>query len=156
MVTPSRRPRRELLAEGEQAAWGGVLTVHATVLRELDRRLRADHRLSVSEFDVLITLFNAPGRRLRMIDLANAVMLSAAGLTHLVNRLALAGLVRRDVDPRDRRSFLISLTDAGLDRLDAARATHNHVIRARFLGRLTPEQLRQLAAIRAAADASSS
>ena len=108
MVTPSRRPRRELLAEREQAAWGGVLTVHATVVRELDRRLRADHRLSVSEFDVLITLFNAPGRRLRMIDLANAVMLSAAGLTHLVNRLALAGLVRRDVDPRDRQLDILS------------------------------------------------
>jgi DNA-binding MarR family transcriptional regulator len=150
VATGSRGSRGKFLADEEQAAWGGVLAVHASVVRALDRSLRAEHGLSVSEFDVLITLFNAPGRRLRMIDLANAVMLSAAGLTHLVNRLALAGLVERNVDPGDRRSFLIRLTDAGLDRLDAARATHNHVIRTRFLVRLTPEQLRQLANIWAA------
>ena len=152
MATSSRRPRRKFLADEEQAAWGGVLAVHATVVRALDRSLRADHGISVLEFDVLITLFNAPGSRLRMIDLANAVMLSAAGLTQLVNRLALAGLVERNVDPGDRRSFLIGLTKAGLDRLDAARATHNHVIRAHFLDRLTPEEIRQLAKIWAAVE----
>ena len=142
----------ELLREDEQAAWGGVLAVHASVVRELDHRLRVEHQLSVSEFDVLITLFNAPGRRLRMSDLAGAVMLSAAGLTHLVNRLALVGLVERNVAAQDRRSFLVSLTAKGLERLDAARVTHNRVIRERFLARLTEDQRRQLAGIWAAVD----
>jgi DNA-binding MarR family transcriptional regulator len=123
------------------------------VVRELDHRLRVEHQLSVSEFDVLITLFNAPARRLRMSDLAGAVMLSAAGLTHLVNRLALVGLVERNVAANDRRSFLVSLTAGGLERLDAARVTHNRVIRERFLGRLTADQRRQLAAIWATVEA---
>jgi DNA-binding MarR family transcriptional regulator len=143
----------QFLREDEQAAGGGVLAVHASVVRELDHRLRVEHQLSVSEFDVLITLFNAPGRRRRMSDLAGAVMLSAAGVTHLVNRLALVGLVERNVAPSDRRSFLVSLTDKGLERLDAARATHNRVIRERFLGRLSADQRRRLADIWAAVDA---
>ena len=124
--------------------WGGLLRVHAQVVGELDRRLRAEHGLSVSEFDVLITLFNAPDRRLRMTDLAGAVMLSPAGLTHLVNRLALADLVARNVDGNDRRSFLVSLTPTGLERLDDARAAHNDVIRRLFLSRLSADQLRRL------------
>jgi DNA-binding MarR family transcriptional regulator len=140
------------LREDEQAAWGGVLAVHASVVRELDHRLRSEHGLSVSEFDVLITLFNAPAQWLRMSDLAGAVMLSAAGLTHLVNRLALVGLVERKVAPTDRRSFHITLTAKGLERLEAARVTHNRVIRERFLARLTAEQRRQLADIWATVD----
>jgi DNA-binding MarR family transcriptional regulator len=79
-------------------------------------------------------------------------MLSAAGVTHLVNRLALVGLVERKVAPTDRRSFHITLTAKGLERLEAARVTHNRVIRERFLARLTAEQRRQLADIWATVD----
>jgi DNA-binding MarR family transcriptional regulator len=123
------------------------LVAHTRVTGELDQRLRAEHGISVSEFDVLITLFNAPRRRLRMTDLANAVTLTQAGLTHLANRLQQAGLVERRVDPDDRRSFFLTLNAAGLRRLDDARRTHNEVIRTRFTGRLTREQRRALAGI---------
>ena len=72
----------------------------------LDRALGAAHGISLKEFDVLITLFNAPNGRLRMTALAESVLLTASGLTHLVTRLELKGLVSRDVDEGDRRSFL--------------------------------------------------
>jgi len=51
------------------------------------------------------------------------------------------------VDPADRRSLLVRLTPDGRERLDAARVTHNAVIRARFTARLTGAQLHQLAGV---------
>lgn len=139
MTDPSR------LTETEIGAWHGMLAVHAAVIRELDRRLRADQGLAVSEFDVLITLVNAEDQRLRMTQLAASVMLSPAGMTHLVTRLERDGLVQRQVDAADRRSFFVGLTAAGRRRLDAARSTHDEVIRRRFTAKLSTDQLGGLA-----------
>jgi len=136
--------QRQELAGTELAAWHGLLAAHATLIRELDGQLRAAHGLGVSEFDVLITLFNGAERGVRMTDLAKAIMLSPAGLTHMVTRLERDRLAERAVDPADRRSFLVRLTPGGRDRLDAARVTHNAVIRNRFTARLTDPQLHQL------------
>lgn len=131
----------------ELAAWHGVLTLHSRIMRESDRELLASHRISLREFDVLITLFNAPDRRLRMTELAQQVMLSPSGLTRLVDRLERAKLVERHNDSRDARSFRTVLTDAGLQRLDEARTTHNAIIRGHFTDRLSKAQLRELGAI---------
>jgi DNA-binding MarR family transcriptional regulator len=98
----------------------------------------------VSEFDVLITLYNAPDGRLRMTDLANATMLSSGGLTRLVGRLEQRGLVRRDVDPDDRRAFHASLTPDGHEKLARARVPHDAVVQQELGGRLTPRELRIL------------
>ena len=125
----------------ELAAWQGMLRVHAQLIRELDRRLRTAHGLGVSEFDVLITLFNGDPRGVRMTDLANATVISQAGLTHLVTRLERDRLVERQVDTGDRRSFLVRLTADGHGRLEAARAVHNDLIRERFTGLLTDRQM---------------
>src|SRR5947209_2430469 len=107
------RSRTPYLHGTELAAWHGLLTVHARLTRELDRRLRAGHGIGVVEFDVLITLDNADGDGLRMTDLATAIMLSPAGLTHLVTRLERDRLVERQVDPSDRRSARVRLSGPG-------------------------------------------
>jgi DNA-binding MarR family transcriptional regulator len=131
----------------ELAAWHGMLRLHSRVFRALDAALVAAHRIAVREFDVLITLANAPDRRLRMTDLAGQVMLSPSGLSRLVDRLERDGLVARAPDPTDARGARTTLTDAGQVRLDEARATHNAVIRELFTDRLSVEELCQLAAI---------
>jgi len=89
------------------------MMLHRLVLQNLDAELRSAHGLSVNEFDVLITLFNAPDQRLGMSDLADRVLLSPAGTTHLVTRLESSRLVRREVDPTDRRRSFAVLTDDG-------------------------------------------
>lgn len=137
----------EFLRDDEVAAWHGLLQTSGRVLRELDRSLQRDHRISVGEFDVLITLFNAPDARLRMAELAQRVSLSPAGLTHLVARLERERLVRRATDPEDRRGSYTVLTAKGLARLNAARPVHNEVIRRLFLNRITADDRRRLAAI---------
>src|SRR5918911_3128006 len=116
-------------------------------MRALDGALMADHRISVKEFDVLITLFNAPGDRLRMTELAERVVLTPSGVTHLVTRLERDGLVRRSVDEADRRSFFATLTRAGHRRLRESRRTHNEVVRAHLMRRLTANQLATLGAL---------
>lgn len=134
-------------SDDELAAWHGMLTLYSRIMRDLDPELLASHQISVREFDVLITLFNAPEYRLRMSDLAQRVMLTPSGLTRLVERLERARLVKRRHDTADARSFRAMLTDAGLQRLDEARVTHNAVIRRHLTDRLSVAELRELGAI---------
>ena len=123
----------EFLDPDEYESWNALLLLNRVVLQDLDEALRADHGLAVTEFDVLITLFNAPDRRLPMSALAERAMLSPAGATHLVTRLERDGLIRREVDPNDRRRAFAVLTDAGDRRLAAARRSHNDVLRRTIL-----------------------
>jgi DNA-binding MarR family transcriptional regulator len=137
----------EFMDPEEWQSWDALLMLHRTVLQDLDAELRQQHKLAVSEFDVLITLFNAPGNRLGMSALAHQAMLSPAGTTHLVTRLERDGLVKREIDPADRRKWFTALTDRGDRALRAARRTHNTVLRRTFLAATTPadrEMLQQL------------
>lgn len=124
-----------------------MLRTHARIIRALDERLARRHGVSVSEFDVLITLANATDGQLRMTELAGAVMLSPSGLTRLVARLEAQNLIERRPAGDDRRSYLASLTTAGRAKLDEARPTHNAVIRELFLDRV--QQRDQIALARA-------
>lgn len=102
--------------------------------------LRRDHGLAVTEFDVLITLFNAPDQRLGMSVLADRVMLSPAGATHLVTRLERDQMVRREVDPTDRRKWFTVLTPHGDLTLRAARRTHNAIIQETLIASTKPSE----------------
>lgn len=124
---------REFMEPEEWESWAALLMLHRTVLQDLDAELRQQHKLAVSEFDVLSTLFNAPDNRLGMSALAREAMLSPAGVTHLVTRLERDGLVKREVDPADRRKWFTVLTEEGDRALRAARLTHNIVLRRTFL-----------------------
>jgi DNA-binding MarR family transcriptional regulator len=131
----------EYLADAEFRAWHGCLQFTHAVMRALDTALSAAHGISIKEFDVLITLFNAPDGRLRMTELADHVVLTPSGVSHLVTRLERDGLVRRVVDDADRRSFFAALTTAGHRRLRESRPTHNEVVRAHLTRKLTARQL---------------
>jgi DNA-binding MarR family transcriptional regulator len=142
-VTKSR-PEHEFLDPDEWESWGALMMLHRSVVQQLDSELRRAHDLAVTEFDVLITLFNAPDQRLGMSDLADRVLLSPAGTTHLVTRLERDRLVRREVDPSDRRKWFTVLDDKGDRTLQAARLTHNDVLRRTFLAETTPAERRTL------------
>ncbi len=142
---PKSRPDgHEYLDPDEWQSMNALLLLNRRVLGDLDRDLRQEHGLGVTEFDVLITLHNAPERRLRMSALAERVMLSPAGVTHLVTRLERDKLVRREVDPSDRRKWYTLLTGQGDEVLKAARRTHNAALRRGLLGVTTPTERRTL------------
>jgi DNA-binding MarR family transcriptional regulator len=143
----SKSREGKYLTDAEFRAWHGCLQFTDTVMRALDAALTAAHGISVKEFDVLITLFNAPGGRLRMTELAERVVLTPSGVTHLVTRLERDGLVSRSVDEDDRRSFFAALTRDGRRRLRESRPTHNEVVRTHLTRRLTATQLTTLGAL---------
>ena len=121
----SRDPRLE--------PWRAFLTAHARVTRRLDEELRAEHDLSLAEYDALLTIADAPDRRIRMRQLADRVILSKSGVTRLIDRLVLDGLVERKACASDARGAEAVLTSAGLERLRRASRTHLRGIAQHFL-----------------------
>jgi DNA-binding MarR family transcriptional regulator len=132
------------LSATELAAWRGLLEVHAEVMQALDAQMRREHGLSVSAYEVLMFLGDAPEHRLRMAEIAQRVLLSRSGCTRLVDRLAQLGYVTRSAAEVDGRGLYAELTEAGARKLEAARATHRGGIRAEFLARVSPADQRAL------------
>ena len=114
-----------------------MLQVNARVTQQLDAEMQAEHELSLSAYEVLMFLADAPAHRMRMSEIAEQVLLSRSGCTRLVDRLVSRGYVSRCVAAGDGRGLYAQLTDAGLTKLAAARATHHDGIRRLFLGHLT-------------------
>jgi DNA-binding MarR family transcriptional regulator len=126
------------------ASWRAFLRAHATITRALETELLAEQGLSLAAYDVLVQLAEAPGRRLRMTELAEAVLLSRSGVTRLVDRLERAGFVRRTRVESDGRGVAAGLTPAGLDRLRVASRTHLRGVTEHFVHRLDPGDLQVL------------
>src|SRR3954469_4555238 len=96
------------------AAWRSFLLAHARITRRLDEELQAAHSLSLAEYDALLHIAHAPGRRGRMNVLAERVVLSRSGITRLVDRLEAAGSVERAACSTDARGQEAVLTAPGL------------------------------------------
>jgi DNA-binding MarR family transcriptional regulator len=142
-------------ADWRVGVWRSFLRAHAVVLRELERELDRDASLPLAWYDVLLTLAQAPGRRLRMADLAEHVMLSRSGLTRLVDRIEKAGYVRREPSPDDARGTYTVLQAAGLRRLRAAVPVHLAGVQQHWLSHFDDEELRTLGALLQRLDAPS-
>ncbi len=127
--------------------WRRFLRAHAVVLRELERELDRDAALPLAWYDVLLTLARAPGRRLRMADLAERVMLSRSGLTRLVDRIEKAGYVSREPSPDDARGTYTVIRTAGLRRLRDAVPVHLAGVQRHWLAHFDDDELRTLGAL---------
>jgi DNA-binding MarR family transcriptional regulator len=121
---PETVQRRSVPTREQLASWRTFLRAHALVNRVLEAELEADQQLSLAAYDVLVQLYEAPGHRLRMTELADAVLLSRSGVTRLVDRLEKIGLVSRCPVAGDGRGVAAELTEAGASRLRTASRTH--------------------------------
>jgi DNA-binding MarR family transcriptional regulator len=133
------------LTDRELAAWRGMLRVHRDVVARLDAELERDQGLPLSSYEVLISLADAPEGRLRMGELAGALLLSRSGLTRLVDRLERQGMVERERCEDDARGYFAVITDVGRRKLESARPAHWAGVRKHFLGRLESADLEALA-----------
>lgn len=113
-------------------AWRSFLRSYKLVVSGVERQLEAGSKLPFTWYDVLFQLAEAPGGRLRMRELAEAVILSRSGLTRLVDRIEAAGLVARQSIPSDRRSTHVVLTEAGRRRLASAFPVVEQAVRDHF------------------------
>lgn len=135
---------KERLSEQNLAAWRNFLKAHAIVVDRIDHDLLAAERLPLSSYDVLIELYEAPERRLRMHELAQRVVLSRSGLTRLVDRLEAEGLLRRDRSATDRRGAYAVITEQGIEALRRAWPVYAQGIARYFAQWLSPQEAQVL------------
>ena len=129
----------------ETRAWRGLLGTNARLLAVLDEDLQADQGISLADYDVLVTLSEAPQRRLRMAELAHAVYLSPSGLTRRLDSLVRRRLVAKVACEGDRRGSYAVLTPVGMAQLERAAPDHVAHVRRHFLDRLDRRQVELLA-----------
>ncbi|MFI1235256.1 MarR family winged helix-turn-helix transcriptional regulator [Nocardia salmonicida] len=119
---------------------GLLFEAHSGLIAKLEPTWKA-HGLSGLDLNALLRLSRSPNSRLRMSDLATQTELSTSGVTRVVDRLATAGLIERQLDPTDRRSAYAALTDAGVRRLEQVLPDYLAALERWLTGLLTPEQL---------------
>jgi DNA-binding MarR family transcriptional regulator len=132
------------LDDEEQRTWRTFLAASQLLNSALDAQLQRDAGMPHTYYIVLAMLSEAPGRTLRMNELAAIANSSQSRLSHAVARLEERGWVRREPCPSDKRGHLAVLTDAGYEVLVATAPGHVEAVRENLFDQLTPEQVRQL------------
>lgn len=141
------------LSADEQRAWRAFRDGTARLLDVLAHDLEEESGLSLGEYEVLVRLSEAPGRTLRMSELAGELAHSRSRLTHTVRRMEAAGLVERAPCLEDARGVNCTMTEVGWQRLVAAAPAHVESVRAHLVDVLTPTQMQALGTAMAAVGA---
>jgi DNA-binding MarR family transcriptional regulator len=128
----------------ELGAWINLVQARDVVATGLERRLQADAGVSLAEHEVLVRLATAPGRRLRMLDLATLLLVSKSGITRLVDRLTREGWVRRELSDLDRRLVYAALTERGHAKVRASVPVFAEAVRDAFLRHISEQDVADL------------
>ena len=147
-ATPTRAPVNAAgvrwLTPAQQTHWRAYRDGTALLMDVLARELDEDTALSLAEYEVLVRLSEAPGRTLRMSELAGELAHSRSRLTHTIRRMEEAGLVQRNPCALDARGVNCTMTDLGLQRIVEAAPSHVTAVRTHLIDVLTDDQLRAL------------
>jgi DNA-binding MarR family transcriptional regulator len=135
------------LAADEQHAWRAFLTATQTLFSAVEGQLQRESGIPHGYYEILVRLSEAPGRALRMSQLAQASASSKSRLSHAVARLEERGWVERLDCPTDRRGQVAQLTETGFAVLEAAAPGHVEHVRRALFDLLTADQVAQLTAI---------
>jgi DNA-binding MarR family transcriptional regulator len=128
-------------------AWIRFLRAHSSLTRQLSASLERDHGLTLNDFDVLVQLAYAPNRRLRRVDLARSVLLSASGITRLLDGLERAGWVAKGTCTGDARVTYAVLTETGVAKHRDVRTSHLADVEALFGSRFSEAERNTLSAL---------
>ena len=129
------------LSVDEQRTWRAYVVGSTWLIDQLDRDLQSRHQISLSEYEVLVRLSEAPGQSCRMAVLSDALRHSRSRMTHTVARLERAGLVCRQPAATDGRGVDAVLQPAGLELLRRAAPDHVRGVRRWFLDQGEPRHL---------------
>ena len=117
----------------EELTWRALARFFVVAPRLLDEDLQRGAHMSLSAYTILLHLSEAPGRTLRMTELANRAYLSGSRTTRLVDELIADGLMAKERNAEDGRGFDVTLTEEGLAALQRAYPVHLRSVRARVL-----------------------
>ncbi|WP_032378667.1 MarR family winged helix-turn-helix transcriptional regulator [Rhodococcoides fascians] len=132
------------LSQDEQLAWRAYLDATRLLLRDLDNQLTRDSGISFTDFELLVVLSEAPDRRRRMSELADAVTTTRSGVTRAISRLVDNGWVIRVKCDDDKRGMSAELTEAGMNTLTAASPGHVETVRENMFDLVDPNDLAAL------------
>ena len=128
------------LTEDEQRAWRIHLDVSRLLMHQLERDLQP-FGLTNNDYEILVNLSEAEGRRMRMSDLARSTLQSKSRLSHQITRMESAGLVRRENCESDRRGLYAVLTDDGWATMRQVAPHHVASVREHFIDRIPADAL---------------
>lgn len=140
-------PGTRWLSTEQQRAWRAYLESSKVLFDALDRQLQRDSKIPHAYYEILVRLSEAPGRALRMSELADLTRSSRSRLSHAVARLEERGWVEREDCITDRRGQIAALTEKGFGVLAAAVPGHVRTVRKYVIDALSAEQLQQLTEI---------
>jgi DNA-binding MarR family transcriptional regulator len=141
MGRPEVESMGDRLTSPELAVWRALMDTTTELRRVIGARLQQDCGLSPGDYQVLLALSEAPGRRLRSSDLAAANDWERSRLSHHLARMERRGLIRRDDCATDSRGAEVAITEAGAGIFRRATAPHARAIKQHFADALTPEQI---------------
>jgi len=133
--TPATATRSSRTAHGE--AWGALTRTHAAIVGRLQEALAAADFPPLPWYEVLAVVAEAPDERMKMGELAEALVITRGGLTKLVDRLVKAGLLERTFCETDRRVSYATLLPAGRDLLDEMRPVVVAELKLTFAAKLS-------------------
>lgn len=126
-------------------SWVRLLRGHASVTRAISAQLVAEHGLTINDYEALLHLAKAEDGRMRRVDLAERLILTASGVTRLLDGLEAGGLVERASCASDRRVTYAVLTETGRTKLRESSKSHIADVRTFFEERYSSDELQQLA-----------
>lgn len=129
------------LHDREQRAWRGLMAMHADLSQYMERELRVRSGLSMSDYEVLSLLSDAPSGRLRAFEIGQALRWEKARLSQHLTRMEKRELVSRERCPTDQRGHYVVLSARGRADIEAAAGPHVADVRALLLDHVTPAQL---------------
>ena len=136
--------QRRRMTSAELTVWRSFIDVTNELRRLMGSRLARDSGLSAADYHVLVTLSEAPGRRMRPSALAAAIDWERSRLSHHLARMEKRELIAREDCVEDNRGAEIVLTEVGASAFRAATAPHARAIKEHFADALTPEQFAAL------------
>jgi len=143
---PSKKSQTRWLSPRELKAWRSYIIASRRLLEALESDLDG-HDLSMADYEVMAQLSEAPGRRMRMSELADLAMVSKSRLSHRIKVMEQAGWIRREECAEDRRGYWAVMTEKGWRAIVAAAPDHVSSVRTRFIDQLSAKEQESLTAI---------
>jgi DNA-binding MarR family transcriptional regulator len=135
------------LSDAHLAAWRALLNTHSAGVRTINRLLQERGGLPLESYDVLLELYRAPDRRLRLRDLGERVVLTRSGISRLVTRLEQEGLVERGTVDQDARGVYAVLTEEGEAAFRRTWPLYAEGIQSVFASRMSEDEAQMIATV---------
>lgn len=147
MMSTSIKSMSVKLSKAHNLAWRKFLVAHVRLIEQIEQDLDQAELPPLSWYDVLFALSEAPEQRLRLHELAQAILLSRSNLTRLVDRLEVAGLIQREQCSSDRRGAFAVITDEGFKMLSQMWTVYGQAIEKYFACHLDANEVKFLVKI---------